>query len=333
MEKLDQMLADLDRQEWLERASLSLQKAVQKIYESAGPGGIRVRDFLHGVWLGHPVHAFLTDIPIGAYTLVTALDLVEAARSDADTTSSNSIAAANDTILMIGIAGAGAAAVAGATDWQHTVDRPRRVGFLHAMLNTSALGLYLLSLFARKSGSRATGRSLAMGGFLLSMAAGYLGGHLAYGYKIGMNRAPVQGLPKKFTPIMDSAGNGIADLPDEQPQRAFIGKIPLLVVRRGGRVYALAETCAHMAGPLAKGKLTEPAPAAMQSIDGMGENLKPADFSAGCIICPWHGSQFSLVDGEIAQGPSVYPQPAFETRLHDGKIEVRVKPNPNLESG
>ncbi len=322
MQRVEEIVESVDRQEWLERTSLSVQKAVQQLYESAGPTGIRVRDFLHGIWLGHPLHAFLTDIPIGAYSLVAALDLVEVVDPG------SKVGQGSDAVLAIGIASAGAAAVAGITDWQHTIDRPRRVGFLHALLNTSALALYVLSLFSRKSGARATGRSLAMGGFLVSMAAGYLGGHLAYGYKIGMNRAPTQDLPQKFTTVVDETGAPIdAELPADQPRRAFIGKIPLLLVRRGQRIYALAETCAHMGGPLAEGKLTEPGPASATA-----ENLNESDFSAGCIICPWHGSQFSLVDGQVAQGPSVYPQPAFETRLHQGKIEVRVKPNPNLET-
>jgi hypothetical protein len=35
-----------------------------------------IRDFLAGTWLGHPLHALLTDMPIGALTLVIILDVV-----------------------------------------------------------------------------------------------------------------------------------------------------------------------------------------------------------------------------------------------------------------
>ncbi len=35
-----------------------------------------VRDFLAGTWLGHPLHALLTDVPIGALTLTIVLDVI-----------------------------------------------------------------------------------------------------------------------------------------------------------------------------------------------------------------------------------------------------------------
>jgi len=66
-----------------------------------------------------------------------------------------------------------------------------------------------------------------------------------------------------------------------------------------GKVYALAETCAHLGGPLSEGKI---------------EN--------GCIVCPWHASTFELETGEVFSGPSAFPQPCMPTRVRDGKIEI-----------
>src|SRR3954464_11790946 len=34
-----------------------------------------VKDFLNGTWLGHPVHAAVTDLPIGALVVAVILDL------------------------------------------------------------------------------------------------------------------------------------------------------------------------------------------------------------------------------------------------------------------
>jgi len=70
--------------------------------------------------------------------------------------------------------------------------------------------------------------------------------------------------------------------------------------RRANR-YALAERCSHLGGPLA---------------DGMLED--------GCIQCPWHGSRFALEDGRPIDGPASIPQPCFETRVRNGRIEVRA---------
>lgn len=74
-----------------------------------------------------------------------------------------------------------------------------------------------------------------------------------------------------------------------------------MLVRRDGRIDALAETCSHLGGPLSEGKL---------------EN--------GAVRCPWHGSEFNLESGTVVEGPAAFPQPHYETRVADGRIEVRA---------
>ena len=41
------------------------------------------------------------------------------------------------------------------------------------------------------------------------------------------------------------------------------------------------------------------------------------------VVCACHGSRFDLRDGSVKQGPATAPQPAFETRERDGRIEIR----------
>ena len=41
----------------------------------------RLKDLLSGTWLGHQLHPLLTDIPIGAFTGATVLDLVGGRRA------------------------------------------------------------------------------------------------------------------------------------------------------------------------------------------------------------------------------------------------------------
>jgi nitrite reductase/ring-hydroxylating ferredoxin subunit/uncharacterized membrane protein len=292
----DQIIRFVESQAWLETASQAVQRAVRGAYESAGPVGLRVRDVLHGVWQGHPVHAVVTDITVGAYSMGVALDVLDAAGGP------KGLRAGADATIGIGVASAGLSALAGITDWQHTNGAARRMGLLHALLNTASLALFIASLAARKRpGGRAAGRGLALGGLLLTGAAGWLGGHLAYGYRIGMNHAPTFGLPTKFTALM-----AYDDLPEGKPVRAMLDTVPVLLVRRGAHIHALAETCAHLGGPLSEGKLT-----------------------AEGVVCPWHGSHFALEDGRVLQGPSVYAQPCFETRVRKGMVEVRHRPNAN----
>jgi nitrite reductase/ring-hydroxylating ferredoxin subunit len=41
------------------------------------------------------------------------------------------------------------------------------------------------------------------------------------------------------------------------------------------------------------------------------------------VICPWHGSSFDLCTGQAIDGPAVFPQSRWETRVVDGKIEIK----------
>jgi nitrite reductase/ring-hydroxylating ferredoxin subunit len=131
----------------------------------------------------------------------------------------------------------------------------------------------------------------------------YLGGHLVYNERIGVNHAPEE-LPDKFVPVMKES-----ELPENKMCKADADGIPIFVVRRGGRIFALAEKCSHLGGPLAEGELD-------------GET----------VTCPWHGSKFSIEDGSVLVGPATYAQPCFEVRVRDGQIEVRAPrgmvPNP-----
>ena len=286
----EQYLNLIDQQKWLDQVADPLQTAVRNAFQSTGKTGEEVMDFLHGTWLGHPLHSVLTDLPIGSYTAAEALDGLEVATGNED------FGVGADIAVLLGITGAITSAVTGVTDWQHTSGHHRRIGMAHALLNTTSLGFYLASLAFRKQRKREAGRALGVLGYLAMTAAAYLGGHLVYNSKIGVDHAPQMDLPEKFTPAM-----ALSDLPEDQLHRIEVNCIPILLVRRGDRVFAIAETCSHLGGPLSEGQL-------------MDDNT---------VICPWHASRFSIEDGSLVNGPSTYDQPCFETRIRDGQIEVR----------
>ncbi|MGI8593445.1 MAG: Rieske (2Fe-2S) protein [Solirubrobacteraceae bacterium] len=41
------------------------------------------------------------------------------------------------------------------------------------------------------------------------------------------------------------------------------------------------------------------------------------------IVCACHGSRFDRRDGSVQRGPATAPQPAFQVRVSDGRLEVR----------
>ncbi len=279
----------VERQDWLDVIGDRLQRAVGAVFRAGGGTGRRVRDVLHGTWLGHPLHPVLTDVPIGAWTTALVLDAAGGHRKD--------MARAADAAIGLGIAGAVGAAVTGLTDWQHTAGGDRRVGLGHGLLNAAALALYATAFLLRRRGARDAGRGLAGLGFLVSMSAAYVGGSLVYARRMGVDHAPRPERWSDFVAVLPEA-----ELAECAPRRIDARGIPVVLIRRGGRVYALGDSCAHLGGPLSEGRL-----------------------EGNAIRCPWHGSLFALEDGRVLEGPSTYPQTCFEARVRAGQIEVRAR--------
>jgi len=117
--------------------------------------GRRIEDFLHGKWLGHPLHSALTDIPIGAWTTAVIFDAVDAVSGKENFRSAAGVA------IATGLVGATAAATTGLTDWQRTSGGARRIGLIHGLTNIGGVTLLAGSLIARQRGSRTAGRVLS----------------------------------------------------------------------------------------------------------------------------------------------------------------------------
>jgi nitrite reductase/ring-hydroxylating ferredoxin subunit/uncharacterized membrane protein len=279
----------------IDRVAEPLSKAVRGAYESAGPAGQRAKYAVHGVWLGHPLHPVMTDVPLGAWT--TALVLDAAARHDPGMRRAATFA------MGLGLAGAVGAAVSGLTDWSETDGQSRRAGLVHGLLNITATALFATAFVVRRRDSHDCGRAAAWVGYTIALGAAYLGGDLVYRQRIGVTHADGS-LPDDFTPVLDSAA-----LPENTMVCARAGETDVLLVRQHGRVCALVHACAHLGGPLSEGTLKD-----------------------GSVVCPWHGSEFALDDGRVLNGPSTHDQPCLLVREQDGRIEVKAAPAPGAHA-
>ena len=83
-------------------------------------------------------------------------------------------------------------------------------------------------------------------------------------------------------------------------------------------MHVLANKCSHMSGPLSEGTLSEGTLPEGTLPDGELTD----DKGERCVTCPWHGSVFRLRDGAVVHGPVTADQPAFETRVRDGMVQV-----------
>ncbi|WP_046732288.1 Rieske (2Fe-2S) protein [Streptomyces humi] len=250
------------------------------------------RDLLHGRWLGHPVHPLMVQVPIGSWLSAAVLDLCPGRSREAGL------------LVGVGLAAAAPAALAGWVDWAELHRRQQRVGLVHAVMNAAAVGLYTASLTSRVRGRGAAGRVYGFLGLTAVAAGGMLGGHLAYRQASGANHA--EEVPYVVTQGWHRIG-AVTEFPADQPVRRSVDEVSVLVVRdAGGAVHALAERCSHLAGPLSEGTVSD-----------------------GCVQCPWHGSVFRLSDGWNVRGPATAPQPAFDTRIIDGHVEIRLRQGPD----
>jgi len=250
----------------------------------------RVRDLLHGVWLGHPLHPALVQVPLGAWSSAAILDLLPAHRRAATT------------LIAVGNASAVPTVLAGVNDWASLSAEQRRVGLVHALANVVGTALYNASLYSRLAGRDKRGRTLAYLGLTAVTAGAYLGGHLAYKQGAGVN----EGVPelRRMTggwhPIAD-----LASLPEAELVNRLIDDVKVLVYRTGDDITVMLERCPHQSGPLSQGQLIH--------LDGRA-----------CVVCPWHGSTFELANGETVHGPAATDQQLLRTRIVGGVLEAQM---------
>ena len=263
-------------------------EAVAKWVRGIVPKG-PIKDTLSGTPLGHALHPFLTDLPIGTWTSASLLDVVggRAARP------------ASERLIAAGILAAVPTAASGLNDWADTTpasDDVRRVGAVHAVANVTALGLYAASLAARRSDRHGRGVALGLAGIGALSVGGHLGGHLSYAQGVGVDRTAFESGPEQWTQVYEDGA-----LPEGELRSADLGGQRLVLARVRGEVHALGDTCAHRGGALSDGEIV-----------------------GDCVECPLHGSRFRFDDGSVERGPSAYPQPVYEVRVADGRISVRA---------
>ncbi|AGZ38475.1 Rieske 2Fe-2S domain-containing protein [Actinoplanes friuliensis] len=273
----------LEQADQLDAVSDRLQGIVQRVAKPK-----KLRDLLHGTWLGHPLHPVLVQAPVGAFMSAAVLDALPGQRRAATT------------LIAFGTAAAAPAIAAGWVDWSSLSRDQRRVGLVHASANAVALLLYGGSLAARFSGRHGLGKVLAYAGLSLAGGGAYLGGHLSYEQGAGMNQAAVElmQLPEDWAEVGE-----VSSLPEGKPTVRTIGDVRVLLYRLGDEVSAMIEHCGHQGGPLGEG-----------DVEGSGADA--------CVVCPWHGSTFRLVDGAVMHGPAAGDQPTLRTRVRDGVLSV-----------
>lgn len=280
------MLDGLENAYVLDGAVAAVRQMVRQVIRP-GP----VKDILHGVPTGHPVHPLAVQIPIGAWTSAVFLDFVPGAST------------ASRVLIAVGLASAAPAVLSGLADWLELHPQHQRVGLVHSAANATGALLFGASLVLRctkrnRAGTIASAAALAIVAF-----GGTLGGQLAYRLAAGANHA-------ESVPHLVSSGwhpvDRMANIAPGKLTKRMVGEVSVLVWRvANGQATVLSNECSHLSGPLSDGEVLE--------VKGVP-----------CVECPWHGSRFSLATGQVTGGPATSPQAFFETRVVEGVLEARL---------
>jgi nitrite reductase/ring-hydroxylating ferredoxin subunit/uncharacterized membrane protein len=247
---------------------------------------------LHGTKpLGHPLHPAITDVPIGAWTVVFLLDVAAHFWHTVP-------AQAVEFTLAIGVGSALIAVLSGLTDYQDTFGHERRIATAHGLTMAAVLILESLSLVLRLwAGASAHGAAVVLSalGLLFLGVGGYLGGHLVFAMGTMVNRNAFLEGPTDFIDV----GEGAA-FAEGRCVRVQAADLPVLVVRTQGRLQAISAVCSHAGGPLDEGVL-----------------------EGDVVTCPWHGSRFRMTDGQVLRGPATFSQPVLVVEERDGHVLLR----------
>lgn len=279
----------IQQQAWLDAAGGPLQAWIHGLFSRGGGTGRTVKNILNGTWLGHPLHPVITDVPIGAWICTCVLDTA------ASISDSRELRTAADMTLATGLGASIGAAVTGWTDWSDTYGKDRNVGLLHGLTMATAVTTYAIALVARVSGARRAGVMLANTGLAVASAGAYLGGDQVFDLGYGVNRTAYHRGPADFVPVLSES-----ELGANTPTKVEAEGRAVMLVKQGGQVFALDDTCVHAGCSLSGGK-----------VEGRS------------IVCPCHGSQYELDSGAVINGPATRREPTLTVRLLNGMIEVK----------
>lgn len=251
----------------------------------------------------HPIHPILVSFPIAFYCGALFFDLM-------------GIMFHSDQFWMIGqyLTAAGVitaiiAAVPGIIDYATTVppqstakDRATK----HALLNSAALTLFVVSLVCR--GDRKyipmVIAAIELTGVVLTVIAGWLGGTLVYRNQIGVDPRYAEAGKWKELYLPDREGPVEVAKDDElkvnQMKLVHWGKKRIVLARTDEGHVAFDDRCTHRGGSLAAGSMM-----------------------CDTVQCPWHGSQFNVYTGDATAGPAKEKIKVYPLYLEDGKIFLR----------
>src|SRR4051794_40105510 len=147
----------------LQQVAMNLSNAVHNAVLEGGEGTRQLADFLHGTWLGHPLHPVLTDVVVGAWSIGAFFDLLSLFNK------SRQVEMMADALTQIGNYAALPTLLSGLTDFSTIPEPVAKLALTHAVANNIGFALQVASTRARSRGDREQALSLSGLAFVFLM--------------------------------------------------------------------------------------------------------------------------------------------------------------------
>lgn len=253
----------------------------------------------------HPIHPILVSLPIAFYTGTFAFDLIYAFtdQSAFPTTSFYLNIAAIATALL--------AAIPGLIDYIYVVppkSTGRKRAAKHGILNVLVLMLFAIALWYRYGlqPNEFILLSIEVVAMILLGIAGWMGGTLVVRNQIGIDiRYARAGKWKEQVITNDMSGKLLVafanELEVDQMKLVHIDRKRIVLARTETGFVAFDDRCPHRGGSLAAGSMI-----------------------CGTVQCPWHGSQFDVVTGDLKCGPATNSIRTYKIVVNGNQIFLEI---------
>ena len=251
----------------------------------------------------HPIHPMLVSFPLAFFPGSLIADVA------AYVTDKGELWTVGYWLQIAGVGFALLAAIPGFIDYLFTVP-PKSSGkkraAQHGLLNVGVIIIFLSNWFYRQNPDASYHLiiGLDIAGTILISISGWLGGTLSFRNQIGVDhRYAYAGKWKEK--YLGRGGRIIAATSDElkpnQVKLLHLGDQRIVVARTEKNYVAFEDRCTHRGGSLADGAMI-----------------------CGTVQCPWHGSQFDVVTGEVKAGPAKENIRTYTVTESDGNVYVQL---------
>ena len=231
----------------------------------------------------HPIHPMLVPFPLAFFPGSLIADLAGYFTGKAE------FWTVGYWLQIAGVCFALLAAVPGLIDFLYTVP-PKSSGkkraTQHGLLNLGVVIIFLTNWFYRQNAGASNFLILGLdiAGTIVISISGWLGGTLAYRNQIGIDHRYAHA-GKWKEKYLGRGGRIIAATSDElkpnQMKLLHLRDQRIVVARTEKNYVAFDDRCTHRGASLADGAMI-----------------------CGTVQCPWHGSQFDVVSGQVKAGPA-----------------------------